>query len=336
MKEALLYQQLANNKVKCLACAHQCVLAPNQRGICGVRINKQGKLYSLIYQRAITENVDPIEKKPLFHFLPGSLALSIATIGCNFTCLHCQNFSISQYPHSHNNEIIGQILSPQQVIDDALANHCQSIAYTYTEPTIFFEYALAIMKLAKKNKLKNVWVSNGYFTEQTARLVAPYLDAINIDLKFFDDQLYQQVCGGRLQPILNSLKLIKQLNVWLEVTTLLIPGYTDQKNQLSKIAKFIANELDVNTPWHISRFSPVYKMLEVSPTPIDLIKATAKIGKQAGLHYVYTGNFLDDKSENTYCPNCQTLLVQRQGYQIERFDQQEKCPKCGQKIDLIY
>jgi pyruvate formate lyase activating enzyme len=334
MKQAILYKKMKNNLVQCEVCAHQCVIAPQKRGICSVRENQGGKLYSLNYEKAIALNIDPVEKKPLFHFLPGTEVLSLGAAGCNFKCLHCQNYDISQSP-KENKKIEGEKISSQQIIDLAQENHLPSIAYTYTEPSIFLEYALEIMKKARAKGLKNIWVSNGYFTEKTFKKIAPYLDAINIDLKFFNDNLYGQICGGKLKPVLENLKRITKSNIWLEITTLLIPGYTDQDNQLEKIAGFIKKELSPDVPWHISRFYPCYKMSNVSPTPPSLINQAIKIGKKAGLKYVYAGNLPSNQEENTYCPVCQTLIIKRTGYSIKRFDKKGFCPQCGEKIDLI-
>lgn len=334
MHEALLYQKLENNNIRCQACAHRCIISPGKRGFCGVRENQGGKLYSLVYGKACAINIDPIEKKPFFHWLPGSYSLSIATVGCNFRCLHCQNADISQWPRE-TKQIFGENLSPEKIVEKALENKVESISYTYTEPTIFVEYALEIMKLAKKKGLKNNWVTNGYMTSETLELVSPYLDAANTDLKFFRDDLYQKICGGKLQPVLDSLKWMKEHKIWVEVTTLVIPGYTDRDTQFEDIAKFIKNELGAETPWHISRFYPAYKMMNVSPTPVEIIHRAAEIGKKIGLKYVYTGNLPGDNGENTYCPKCGELVIQRFGYEIQKFDKQGKCQKCGEDLNLI-
>ncbi|MGC9048826.1 MAG: AmmeMemoRadiSam system radical SAM enzyme [Patescibacteria group bacterium] len=334
MKEALLYQKLKNNNVRCQACAHRCIIVHGKRGFCSVRENQDGKLYSLVYGKAVAINIDPIEKKPFFHWLPGSYSLSIATVGCNFRCLNCQNYDISQSPKERR-EIFGEDWPPEKIVEEALKFQVPSISYTYTEPTIFVEYALETMKLAKKKGLKNNWVTNGYMSKETLKLVAPYLDAANVDLKFFQDDLYQKICGGRLQPVLDSLRWMKKYKIWVEVTTLVIPGYTDQGAQFEDIAKFIKNDLGTETPWHISRFYPAYKMMNVSPTPPEVIHRAAEIGKKVGLKYVYTGNLPGDDGENTYCPKCSELVIERIGYQIKRFDKDGKCPKCGEKIAFI-
>ncbi len=335
MKEALLYEKLKNKVVKCNACSHHCLIADGKRGFCGVRENQNGKLYSLVYGKVVASHIDPIEKKPFFHWLPGSYSLSIATVGCNFRCLHCQNYEISQMPRDYNGQILGEEMSPEEIVEIAKKNNLFSISYTYTEPTIFLEFAFETMKLAKKQGLKNNWVTNGYMSNKTLELVGPYLDAANVDLKFFRDDLYQKICGGKLQPVLDSLKWMKKNKIWIEVTTLVIPGYTDLGNQFEDIAKFIKNELGKETPWHISRFYPAYKMINVSPTPPEIIYQAYEIGKKVGLKYVYAGNLPGDQRENTYCPKCGELNIKRIGYEIQRFDKDGKCRKCKENLDLI-
>jgi len=335
MHTALLYKKLSNRRVQCQVCAHRCLIANGQRGICSVRENYDGKLYSLVYGKVIALNIDPIEKKPLFHFLPGSHSLSLATAGCNFKCLNCQNADISQLPKG-GQEILGQEMSPQKIIKMALENKTPSISYTYTEPTIFVEYALDIMKLAHQKKIKNVWVTNGYMTEETLNLIAPYLDAANVDLKFFSNDSYQKVCGAQLEPVLNSLRWLKKHGVWLEITTLLIPGQTDQGQQLEDIANFIKIELGFETPWHISAFFPTYKMADLSPTSIELVDRAYQIGKDAGLKYVYAGNVPSaNGQEDTICPNCGQANIKRNNYQIKRLDNDGFCYSCGQDLNLI-
>jgi pyruvate formate lyase activating enzyme len=330
MKEAILYQKQPRNIVNCLACNHFCSIGENKLGICGVRKNIKGALYSLNYGKIIAEHVDPIEKKPLFNFLPGSLAYSIATVGCNFKCLHCQNADISQVQPS--TEIPGADTYPAQIVDRAKENHCQSIAYTYTEPTIFVEFALETMKLARDNGLKNVWVSNGYFSEQTLNLIKPHLDAINIDLKFFSKENYLKICGAKLQPVIDNLKLLVKNKIHTEITTLIIPGFNDSLNELENIANFIKNELNADVPWHVSAFHPSYKLLDVPPTTKAAISLAHEIGKKAGLNYVYAGNVVSENLDNTYCPNCAELLIDRTGYIIENKLKKPVCPTCKTKI----
>lgn len=289
MKKALLFKSLAEKKVQCLACCHSCVLSLNEYGICRVRKNIKGILYSLVYGKVCALAIDPIEKKPFFHFFPGSSALSLATVGCNFSCLHCQNADISQYP-KENNEIIGEDYSPKKIVDIAKKENIPIIAYTYTEPTVFGEYALDIMKLAKRAGLYNVWVSNGYFSQKTLSLIAPYLDAINVDLKFFDDSLYQKICGAHLNPILKNLQELKKRKIHLEITTLVIPDYTTINDQPQKIAQFIAQKLSKDTPWHITAFYPAYKMKNIRRTTLEELWKIYEIGKSQGLKYIHLGN----------------------------------------------
>jgi len=338
MKLALFWQT-NNNKIKCQLCNHYCLIGEGKTGLCGVRKNIKGRLYSLIYGKVIAENIDPIEKKPLFHFLPGSLSYSIATIGCNFKCMHCQNSDISQFPIKERLKrgiyVPGKDINPEQIIDKAKNAGCQSIAYTYTEPTIYVEFALDCMKLAHKQGLKNVWVSNGYTAQETWPDILPYLDAINVDLKFFKNKTYEKICGAKLQPVLDNLKMLKQKDIWLEVTTLIIPDLNDSTIELMKIAKFITKELGSDTPWHVSRFFPQYKLKEQPATEEQLVYQAYKIGKEAGLKYVYGGNVVSDIHENTYCPSCGELLIRRTGYDIDRFDDKNQCFKCGEQIPIF-
>ncbi len=292
MKECLLYRQ-DGDYVQCQTCHHHCRIAPFKRGICGVRENQKGKLYLLVYGRVIAENIDPIEKKPLYHFMPGTKSLSIATVGCNFRCLWCQNDDISQCPKEMDRNAtankIGVEMEPSQIVADAQKNHCPSISYTYTEPTIFLEFALDTMKLARKAKLKNIWVSNGYMTRETLDLITPYLDAINIDLKGFSEANYLKYSGAKLQPVLDNIKAIYDKKIHLEVTTLLIPGVNDDEKQFKEIVKFLAN-ISKEIPWHISRFFPAYKMLDTPITPMETLEKAEAIGKKAGLKYIHIGN----------------------------------------------
>jgi pyruvate formate lyase activating enzyme len=340
MKEAILYEKLEKKRVQCHVCNHHCTILPNKRGICGVRENQDGILYSLVYGRAISEAIDPIEKKPFFHFLPGSTALSIATVGCNFRCDNCQNWEISQASKLSGYtdlKISGENLPPTKVVADALDNNCASIAYTYTEPTIWLEYALDCMKLASQKNLKNVWVSNGYMSDKTVKKILPYLDAINIDLKFFDNINYQKNCGAKLEPILNNLKTFKKMGVWLEITTLSIPTLSDSQDMFTAIARFIKKELGAATPWHISSFSGQisYKLQDLPDTPQDTLGTAVAIARKEGLQNVYAGNAPGLNLENTYCPHCQTEVIARHGYLITRHDNKGRCPKCHKKLSLI-
>ena len=336
MKEVYLYKKLKGNKVQCQNCAHYCVISPNKRGTCGVRENQDGKLFALNYGKAIAVNIDPIEKKPFFHFLPGTFSLSIATVGCNFRCLYCQNWDISQ-SFKGKEEIPGEDLPPDKIVELAKKNKLPSISYTYTEPGIFSEYALDTMKLAKKAGLKNNWVTNGFWSKELFGLISPYLDAANVDLKGFSDDFYIKICGGRLEPVLDTLKILKQERIWVEITTLVIPTLNDKKEVFENIAKFIKNDLGSETPWHISQFCGAisWKLQHLPETSIETLKMGYEIGKEAGLKYVYTGNVPGLPSENTLCPKCSTIAIDRTNYIIHRHDKQGLCPKCGENLNLI-
>jgi len=337
LKEAMFYEKLADNRVNCNLCSHRCRnIAESKRGLCGVRENIDGKLFSLVYGRLVARSIDPIEKKPLFHFLPGSLTYSISTAGCNFRCENCQNFDISQMPRERQ-VIIGRETSPESVVLAAKQNGCKSIAYTYTEPTIFFEYALDVAKLAKKEGLKNVFVTNGYITQEALREIAPYLDASNIDLKSFSDGFYQKTCGARLQPVLDSIRLHKKLGLWVELTTLVIPTLNDSEQELQQIATFIKEEVGSETPWHLSAFHPTFKLLDVPSTPVVTLQKARQIGLKTGLKYVYVGNVPGENGESTFCPKCEKKLINRRGYRInENLIKDHKCSFCETKIDGVF
>jgi len=336
VKEAYLYRKLSNKNVQCRTCSHYCTLAPSQRGKCGVRENIDGKLYALNYGKAIAINIDPIEKKPFYHFLPGSHSLSIATVGCNFSCLNCQNWEISQ-AFKGAKEIPGEIVLPERIVELAIENKVESISYTYTEPTIFLEYALDTMKLAKNAGLKNNFVSNGFMSEESAKLVIPYLDANNIDIKGFSNEFYQKICGGKLDPVLNTAKLMKKSGVWVEITTLVIPTLNDNEETFEKIAKWIYENLGPETPWHVSQFcgSISWRLQHIPDTPVETLEKAIEIGRKVGLKYVYIGNIPGHKAENTYCPKCGTLAINRVNYFVHRYDKNGKCPKCGEDLNLI-
>ena len=333
MKEAMFYESTSENGVRCNLCNHRCKIKEGRRGICGVRKNRGGKLYSFVYGKIIAEHIDPIEKKPLFNFLPGSRAFSIGTVGCNYHCKHCQNSDISQYPHEHGGEVIGQDRNPDQIVTAAKAADCETIAYTYTEPTIFYEFAYDTAVLARKEGIKNVFVSNGYMSSEAARQIAPYLDAINIDLKAFTDKFYKEVCGARLNPVLETILLMKELDVWVEVTTLIIPGLNDGEQELRDIARFVKS-VGPEIPWHVSQFYPAYKLLDRPLTPVATLRRAREIGMEEGLRYVYEGNVPGEGGENTHCYACGALLIERYGLTLTRNRLQDgKCPECGARID---
>lgn len=338
------YKQLSPENIQCLTCAHYCKIKPGQVGICGIRQNQEGKLYLLTYGKAAAAQVDPIEKKPFFHFLPGSTAYSFGTLGCNFRCANCQNCDISQMFDAKGNVgqfkkiHWGQSLSPEQIVEAALNTKCQSIAYTYNEPTVFLEYAIDTMKLAKQKGLKNVWVSNGFMSPETVDLILPYLDAINIDIKSFDDAFYQTNCGARLQPVLDNCKRFVEAGVWLEITTLIIPTLSDDKRMLRQLAKFIKRELAGFVPWHLSAFSGEisWKLQNLSETDPALIAEAYRLGKDEGLKYVYAGNLWDVSLSSTHCVKCRRLIIQREGYAVQRFDDAGLCKHCGREIEGVF
>ncbi|MDQ5986387.1 MAG: GTP 3',8-cyclase [Syntrophus sp. SKADARSKE-3] len=331
VKEAMLYDKGDDGYVSCRLCSHRCRIKPGMRGICGVRENRQGSLYSLVYGLIIAENVDPIEKKPLFHFYSGSVSYSIATVGCNFRCAFCQNHEISQLPRE-SDEIAGRSTEPEDIVMRAVQSGAKSISYTYTEPTIYFEYAYDIARFAREKGLANVFVTNGYMTAEVLDVMGSCLNAANVDLKSFSDDFYRTYCGARLQPVLDTLAKMKAMGVWVEVTTLLIPGLNDSDEELEQIARFIA-DLGKETPWHISRFHPRYRMESVSATPSGSIRRAIQIGKEAGLDYVYSGNIPGDEGENTFCAACDERLIGRYGYRIEEYYlEQGRCPRCGNLI----
>lgn len=335
MKEALFYKKLEGKKVSCFLCHQCCVIADGKRGICGVRENIDGVLYSLIYGMAIAQNIDPIEKKPFFHLHPGSSSFSIATVGCNFKCLNCQNSNISQ---PYKNDVgRGNYVEPESIVDLALEYNCRSISYTYTEPTIFFEYAFDIAKLAKERGLKNNFVTNGFMGKEALETIRPYLDSANVDLKSFSDEFYRKICSARLEPVLENLKAMVKCGIWVEVTTLIIPTLNDSEKEFKRIAGFVADELGRDVPWHISAFHPAYKLENLPSTDLEILHRAAQIGYSRGLHYVYTGNCPGDKYENTICFNCKEILIKRFGYSIiKNLIKDNKCPNCKTEIAGVW
>ncbi|MCP3874092.1 MAG: AmmeMemoRadiSam system radical SAM enzyme [Desulfobacteraceae bacterium] len=335
--ETLLYDKLDGKSVRCLICNHFCVIKDGKKGICQVRENKDGKLISLVFPKVIATSVDPIEKKPIFHLKPGSSSYSIATVGCNFKCDFCQNSNIAHMPSDFNGTIQGKDLNPDQIVKEAIKTGCDSISYTYTEPTVFFELAFETAKLAKKEGLYNIFVTNGYMSTKALEMVSDTLDAANVDLKAFNNNFYKTYCKATLEPVKETLKKMKALGILLEITTLLIPGLNDEPNDIKDMAEFIANDLGCETPWHISRFHPCYKMTNRPPTSVSALEKVYAQGKAAGLRYVYVGNVPGKSSENTYCHSCNTLLIKRFGYQIENYLQRGgKCPGCGSPAWGVY
>ncbi len=338
-KESCLYKKLSDNAVQCQTCNHYCRLIPNQYGLCGARQNQDGVLMVLNYGQAIAQQIDPVEKKPLYHFLPGTQTFSFAASGCNFKCANCQNWQISQSTKNRPENKpadFGFDLPPAEIIEQAKAANCPSISYTYTEPTVFLEYALATMKLAKAAGLKNIWVSNGFMSKETLKLILPYLDAINVDLKSFDAKFYRENCGAKLKPVLGNLKSLKKAGVWVEITTLIIPTLSDSEKMLAKIAKFIREKIGPETPWHLSQFSNTasWRLQNLSPTSKEAIERACQIGRNIGLYYVYAGN-VQSKWNNTFCSQCQLSNIERSGFSIKRRDKKGRCYGCNTDLDTI-
>ncbi|MBW2095327.1 MAG: AmmeMemoRadiSam system radical SAM enzyme [Deltaproteobacteria bacterium] len=335
MKEAYLYEKQDHNRVRCFLCSHRCLIKDGDKGICGVRENRAGRLMSLVYDQVIAAHTDPIEKKPLFHFLPGTRSYSIATVGCNFRCLFCQNADISQMP-ADQHRIFGEEMTPEMIVSEAMRGGSATIAYTYTEPTIYFELALDTARLAVEKGIRNIFVSNGYMSRECLEQIHPNLHGANIDLKAFSDKFYKEQCGAKLDPVLKTLATLKELGVWLEVTTLLIPGLNDSVDELKMLSRFLA-DLDPNIPWHISRFHPTYKLLDIAPTPAKTIHRARDLGYEAGLRYVYAGNLPGDEGEKTFCHHCGELLIDRFGFSVrENRIRDHQCPQCGENIPGVW
>ena len=337
MQPANFYKKLGSQAVQCQLCHHFCLIKNNEVGICRVRKNQTGQLFSLVYGYPAAINLDPIEKKPLYHFQPASFSYSLGTYGCNFRCDNCQNWDISQ--NQKIEKLVNQLTfySPETIVEQAKLNDCSSISYTYNEPTIFTEYALEIMKLARGQNLKNVWVSNGFMSKDCLTATAPLLDAINVDLKSMDQDFYQKNCGARLEPVLENLKAIKTAGIHLEITTLVIPTLTDELEMIKRIADFIVNELASDVPWHLSRFSAAisWKLKKLPDTPAENLFSFYEIGKAAGLKYIYLGNLPGQEKTDTYCPKCSQLAISRLGYEISRQDHHGRCANCDTSLDII-
>jgi pyruvate formate lyase activating enzyme len=336
MKEALLYRTLPGEDVRCELCPHSCLIRPGARGICGVRENRNGTLHSLVYGRAIAVHVDPIEKKPLFHVHPGSLAFSVATVGCNLKCEFCQNADLSQLHPGENVSIPGRSLQPEVLVRLALQEHSRSIAYTYTEPTVFFEYALDTAIAAKEQGLLNIFVTNGYVSHAAIDRIRPYLDACNVDLKSFSEDFYRRLTGARLAPVLKALEHLREAGIWIEVTTLLIPGFNDSDDELAAMAGFLVGRLGPDTPWHVSRFFPHHRMATTPATPISRLRRAAVLGAEAGLRYIYIGNAPGEAGEDTICPTCGETVVRRVGFRVvSNLLRDGSCPTCKLEIPGI-
>jgi len=335
MHEAMLWSAGENGRVVCALCAHRCVIAAGGWGVCGVRENRAGTLVTHAYGEVVAANVDPIEKKPFYHFLPGTTSLSIAAAGCNFKCGFCQNWQISQLSAKDGETAGGQKLTPAEIVRAAQARKCRSISYTYTEPTIFFEYAYDTARLAKAAGLTNTFVTNGFMTAEAVEAARPYLDAANVDLKAFRDETYKKTCKGRLQPVLDSIALMRRRGIWVEVTTLVVPGMNDGEDELRDIARFLAG-VDRDIPWHLSRFHPDYEFTDRGATPLPLLRKAEVWGREAGLKFIYIGNVAGE-DEVTYCPSCGTELIRRSGFSVlSNRVAGGLCPQCGTGIAGVF
>jgi pyruvate formate lyase activating enzyme len=331
-QKALWYQELPDNMVECRLCRHYCRISPSNTGRCRVRLNRDGILYSLVAHKLIARHLDPIEKKPLYHFHPGSKSYSIGTMGCNMTCMHCQNFEISQVIQDNNGSIKGDDVEPREIVREAKSAKCKSIAYTYTEPTIFLETVFETARLAREAGIKNCLITNGYIAEKALQDIAPYIDAVNVDLKAYSDKFYIRFCGARLEPVLENIRAMIDLGIWVEVTTLLIPSLNDSLKEMEGIALFLA-ESSPDIPWHISRFKPNHQLRNLPATPIKLIRQCRKLGIEKGLRYVYSGNVPGDPGESTYCPKCGQTVIERFGYTLQHYKIRDgKCMICGHPI----
>jgi len=330
--KAVLWRPQKDDTVQCMACSHFCLIDPGERGICGVRENREGELFTLVGDNVAALNVDPVEKKPLYHFMPGSLSLSLGTMGCNLSCSFCQNYTLSQPPKEHQFRE-GQHISTEQLIQTAREYRAESISYTYSEPTVFIELVLRTAQKAHENGMKNIIVSNGFQSPDCLKAMEGLIDAANIDLKAFTASFYRDYCRARLKPVLNNLVKIREMGWWLEVTTLIIPGLNDSKKELEKIAGFIAGRLGVDTPWHISRFHPTFRLTDRKSTPVKTLEEAYQTGKEAGLEYVYTGNVPGHNGENTFCPKCHEKVISRMGFQLREVHLKKgSCTHCGTRI----
>lgn len=335
MKEAMFYEKLDKFRVQCHLCPNQCIILHGKRGNCHARENRAGVLYSIVYGMPCTAGADPIEKKPLFHFMPGTRTYSIATPGCNLHCMWCQNWQISQRGPE---DVECFPMSPEEVVAAALKAKCKSISYTYVEPSIFYEYMLDCAKLAHKKGLKNIMITNGYINPEPAKQLFKYMDVCNIDLKGFSDEFYKKYCGGKLQPVLDTIKLARLMKVWVELTTLLIPGLNDDGHILRKMCEWVKNEVGAEVPLHFSRFFPYYKMAHLEPTPPETILRAHNIAKDVGLKHVYVGNMPTDGLEDTYCASCGKKLISR-GVMFTVSSnkvKQGKCGFCGKKVEGVF
>ncbi|MFO7871453.1 MAG: AmmeMemoRadiSam system radical SAM enzyme [Kiritimatiellia bacterium] len=335
VKEAMFWKKREKGAVKCFLCRQECLIADGKRGLCRVRENRNGVLNSLVYGRATAASADPIEKKPLYHFLPGTRAFSIATRGCNFRCLHCQNCHIA-HPSPEDDFTADRLVEPEQAVRMAAARDCRTVAYTYTEPTIFFEYAYDTARLATEKGMKNIFVTNAYIGSEALETITPFLHGANIDLKAFSDETYRKLCAARLQPVLDNIRLYYESGIWIEITTLVIPGWNDSDGELENIAGFIAS-VDTAIPWHVTRFSPAYRLADAPPTPVETLERALEAGRKAGLKYVYIGNIPHREATRTTCPECGAAVIDRSEFGLRPSTLADNhCPKCGYEIEGVW
>jgi len=333
-KEAKFWKSIQNKDVQCLLCAHNCKIKEGKRGVCGVRENDDGRLYTLIYGSYSSMAADPIEKKPLFHFYPGTNALSFGTAGCNFKCDHCQNYGIST---ARPEDIHMREMTPEDAVKLIKQYDCKGISWTYNEPAIWYEFTFDASKLAKKQGFYTCYVTNGYINEEPLREISPYLDAMNVDVKAFNDDFYKKICKAKLEPVKHTCELAKELDIHIEVTYLVIPEHNDSIEEIRSFCKWVVEKLGMETPVHFSRFHPDYKMTGVPATPFDKLKRSFEVAKESGILYPYMGNVPHGDYENTFCPKCGNTCIERyifSGNVVGLTD--SRCAKCGQKIPVVF
>jgi pyruvate formate lyase activating enzyme len=334
LKKIAMFQEETARGIMCRICPNECVLKESEISKCNNRRVKNSKLYTMAFGNPCSANIDPIEKKPLYHFFPGSRAYSIATAGCNLVCLNCQNWTISQ---TSPDKTKNYDLMPERVVEEAVKNSCRSIAYTYSEPVTFYEYTYETALLARKAGIKNVVKSNGYINPEPLKKLCSVIDAANIDLKAFNESTYLKLTGGKLQPVLDALKVYREMGVWLEITNLIVPTWSDKMEEIRKMCRWLSDNGFRNTPLHFSRFYPIHKLEQLPPTPVEILRNAAKIANEEGLKYVYIGNVPGNEMSDTRCPSCSSILIMRQGYRIVQNNIiAGKCNKCGKVVDGVW
>lgn len=331
MKRQALYQVAENGKITCLLCPRECKLSEGQKGSCHTRKVVDGKLQTISYGNPCSIHVDPVEKKPLFHYYPGSNTFSFGVAGCVLHCQNCQNYTISQTSPS---EVPGFPFPAETIIKECKASGCDSISYTYSEPFAFYEYMADVAILARREGLKNILVTSAYVNEQPLRDILPYIDAANVDIKCFSNEVYKKLCDGTLEPVLRNLKILRESNVWVEITNLIVPGWSDDFEHIEYMCQWLVNNGFAGNPLHFSRFFPLYKLKDLSPTPVETIERAVAIAKASGLKYVYAGNVQGNANINTVCPDCRATLISREGFNVSvHAGFAGVCPSCGTKIE---